>query len=257
MSGAAAGFDAAAVADEIEAELAAAGTPDRAVHEKAYLKSDLDFLGASVPTIRAAATAVHRQHPDLGHDEVVALVTALWDTPVHERRMAAVEVLDLYGAVLGPDDVDLLERLLRESRTWALVDGLAASVVGALAERFPDDLDPVVRGWATDDDRWVRRSALLAHLVALRRGEGDFTRFGELADPMLEDTEFFIRKAIGWVLRDTGRRRPELVADWLAPRAARASGLTVREAVKHLPDDQRRRIDQARAAAGGTDRGRR
>ena len=243
-------FDPAAVADRIEADLRAAGTPDRAEHEKAYLKSELVFLGVSVPTIRATAQGVNRAWPDLDHDAVVALVTALWDrpveAPVHERRMAAVELLDRYGTVLEPDDVPLLERFLRESRTWALVDGLAATVVGALVDRHPAALDPVVRRWATDGDLWVRRAALLSHLVALRRGEGDFARFGELADPMLEDTEFFIRKAIGWVLRDTGRRRPDLVAGWLAPRAARAAGLTVREAVKHLSDEQRQRIETAR-----------
>ena len=57
-------------------------------------------------------------------------------------------------------------------------------------------------------------------LVALRQGGGDFERFGRYADAMLEEREFFIRKAIGWVLRDTGRKRPELVFEWLLPRAA-------------------------------------
>ena len=96
--------------------------------------------------------------------------------------------------------------------------------------------------WATDDDFWVRRSALLALLLPLRRGGGDFARFGRYADAMLEEREFFIRKAIGWVLRDTSRKRPELVYAWLRPRVARASGVTVREAVKHLPEAQRDEI---------------
>ncbi len=63
---------------------------------------------------------------------------------------------------------------------------------------------------------------------------------------MLEEREFFIRKAIGWVLRDTSRRRPELVFDWLAPRAGRASGVTLREAVKYLTPEQRQAIERAR-----------
>jgi 3-methyladenine DNA glycosylase AlkD len=75
--------------------------------------------------------------------------------------------------------------------------------------------------------------------VPLRRGAGDFPRFTRYADQMLEEREFFIRKAIGWVLRETARRRPDLVADWLAPRIHRASGVTVREAVKPLPPAQR------------------
>ena len=67
--------------------------------------------------------------------------------------------------------------------------------------------------------------------------------------PMLDEREFFIRKAIGWVLRDTSRRRPELVADWIEPRVARASGVTVREAVKHLDPERRARIMEANATS--------
>lgn len=63
---------------------------------------------------------------------------------------------------------------------------------------------------------------------------------------MLEEKEFFIRKAIGWVLRDTAKKRPELVFDWLLPRAHRASGVTIREAVKHLSADQRETVLAAR-----------
>ncbi len=77
-------------------------------------------------------------------------------------------------------------------------------------------------------------------------GEGDFARFSAYADQMLEEREFFVRKAIGWVLRDTARRRPDLVYRWLLPRARRASGVTVREAVKPLSEPQRAAILGAR-----------
>jgi 3-methyladenine DNA glycosylase AlkD len=96
-------------------------------------------------------------------------------------------------------------------------------------------LTAVLDRWASDEDFWIRRSALLALLGPLRRGSGDFDRFGRYADSMLAERELFIRKAIGWVLRDTGRRRPELVTAWLEPRAERSSGVTLREAVKPLP----------------------
>lgn len=234
-----------ALAEAIDAELQAGGAPERAEKEKAYLKSELRHYGTSVPAIRAVAKATTRQHPDLTHDELVALVDALWAVPVHERRMASVELLDLYCDRLGPGDAALLERLLRESCTWALVDGLAASVVGRLFERHPG-LGATLDRWATDSDFWLRRSAMLALLVSLRDGRGDFDRFGRYADAMLCEREFFIRKAIGWVLRDTGRRRPDLVYEWLLPRAARASTVTIREAVKPLSSVQRAAILAAR-----------
>jgi 3-methyladenine DNA glycosylase AlkD len=83
-------------------------------------------------------------------------------------------------------------------------------------------------------------------LLALRRGAGDFDRFARYADAMLDENEFFVRKAIGWVLRDTARKRPDLVFEWLEPRARRASGVTIREAVRHLSSEQQREIEVAR-----------
>jgi 3-methyladenine DNA glycosylase AlkD len=83
-------------------------------------------------------------------------------------------------------------------------------------------------------------------LIALRKGKGDFERFSRYADAMLDEKEFFIRKAIGWVLRDTARKRPDMVYEWLLPRAARASGVTLREAIKPLSDEQRATVLAAR-----------
>lgn len=233
------------LAAEIDAQLEAAGNAERAEKERAYLKSALRHYGASVPAIRSVAKQSVRQHPDITHDDIVALVEVLWAEPVHERRMVCVELLDLAHNLLGPADAPLLERLLRESRTWALVDGLAASVVGRLVERYPE-MTVVLDRWAVDGDFWLRRSALLALLLPLREGRGDFERFGRYADAMLDEREFFVRKAIGWVLRDTARKRPDLVYEWLLPRARRASGVTLREAVKPLSPVQRAAIEAAR-----------
>ena len=235
----------ATLAEQIDERLRALGDPARAVKERAYLKSNLTHYGASVPGIRSVAAAIRRQHPDLRHRELVELIQVLWANPVHEHRMVAVELLRAYVTSWGPVDLDLLERLLRESKTWALVDGLAEHVVGAVVANHPEAAATLDR-WADDEDFWLRRSAMLALLGPLRRGEGDFVRFSRYADAMLEEREFFIRKAIGWILRDTGRRRPDLVFEWLLPRASRASGVTIREAVKPLSPDRRAIIEAAR-----------
>ena len=240
--------DVSALVDEIDAVLRSQARPEWAEHEKAYLKSSLQHYGCTVPAIRSAVRAVARRHSGLTHDEVVALAGRLWAEPAHERRVAAVEVLDTHAGLLGRDDVALLERLLRESRTWALVDGLAASVVGKVVERDPG-FGPVLDRWATDGDFWIRRSALLALLVPLRKGGGDFERFARYADSMLDEREFFLRKAVGWVLRDTARKRPDMVYEWLLPRASRAAAVTMREAVKPLSEEQRRSILAVRTAS--------
>jgi 3-methyladenine DNA glycosylase AlkD len=238
-------MDVGALVSEIDAELRARGNAERAEQEKLYLRSALEHYGTTVPALRAVVRSVAGRRPALGHDDLLRLVDALWSAPVHERRMATVEVLTLRADGLKCGDILVLERLLREARTWALVDGLAASVVGPLVERC-GDLGAVLDRWAADGDFWLRRSALLALLLALRRGGGDFARFCRYAEPMLEDKEFFVRKAIGWVLRDTARKRPAIVYEWLLPRAARASGVTLREAVKALSDEQRAAVLSAR-----------
>ena len=242
---AAAGPDAITAADAIAAELRAAGSPERAVRERAYLKSDLDFFGVPVPVARAAIRSWCRARPGLGHGELVAVAAALWHPPVFDRRMAAEMLLELSPALLGPADVPLIERMLREAGTWALIDSLAAGLMGGLVERYPA-LTEVLDRWAADGDFWIRRSALLALLVPLRRGAGDFGRFSRYADQMLAEKEFFIRKAIGWVLRETAKKRPALVAEWLAPRIHQVSGVTFREALKPLPPDVRAALLAAR-----------
>jgi 3-methyladenine DNA glycosylase AlkD len=226
-------------ADKIEAALRAVGTPERAAAEKRYLKSDLAFLGATVWQTRDVVKAYART-AGLDHDAMVALVVALWKPPIFERRMAATMLFELHPEFLSADDLPLLERLIRESGTWALVDNLAGNAVAHLRMADPS-VRSVLDRWAADDDFWVRRASLLGELLAARRG-GDLEPFLERADRLLDEREFFIRKAIGWVLREAGRRRPAEVVAWLAPRTHRASGVTMREAVKYLPEADRDRL---------------
>lgn len=226
---------AAMLAARLEARLREVARPERAEQERRYLKSDLEFLGATVWQIRAAVKEMLAGlDEELDHRRLLDLVEVLWRKPMHERRMSAVVLLEMRSGLLGPSDLLLIERLIRESLTWALVDGLAGDVVGDILSADEAGTTPVLDRWAADDDFWVRRAALLAWLRPLRRG-APLDHFLGMADTMLDEREFFIRKAIGWVLREVGKRRPEPVAAWLAPRTHRTSGVTIREAVKYLP----------------------
>jgi 3-methyladenine DNA glycosylase AlkD len=241
--------NAASLAADIEQRLREAGNPERAVAERAYLKSSMEFAGVGLPGLRAIVRALLPRRPTMARDSLLAVVAGLWARPLFECRLAASMLLGDHAEALLPDDAALLERLIRQAGTWALVDELAPGVMGALVERHPD-LTAVLDRWAADGDFWVRRAALLSLLRPLRRGEGDFGRFARYADMMLTEREFFIRKAIGWVLRDTGRRRPDLVAAWLEPRIGQVSGVTLREAVKPLPPETAARLLAAYRARG-------
>lgn len=230
------------IADEIEGRLRGHADPSRADAERAYLKSSLEHIGVNVATTRK----IVREMAPGERPDVLALAKALWREPIHERRLATVELLVYHRNLLTAADLPYAKLLIHESGTWAYVDHLAESVVGDIVERIPESASALDE-WATNEDFWVRRSALLALLGPLRRGGGDPERFSRYADGMLEEKEFFIRKAIGWVLRDTGKKRPEWVAAWLQQRPGQVPVLAVREAVKYLPEAHRQAFIDAAA----------
>ena len=176
---------------------------------------------------------------------MTAWAVVLWREPVHERRMAAVEILTWAAPMLGAADLGTVERFLRESGTWALVDDLAINVAGRIALRDPLSWTRV-DGWAGDADLWIRRSALLALLPGVRSGRPDLARFSRYAEPMLAEPEFFIRKAIGWVLREISRRDPVWAVCWTEQHISGMSGVTFREAVRRLPADDAERLRRLR-----------
>ena len=241
----------AAVVTEVEERLRAAGTPERAEGERRYLKSSLAHLGATLPQMHAETKRL--THEVTTHDDLVAVVTALWAPPIHDLRSCAVFLLSARVSLLDPADLPLLERLVREAKTWALVDVLAGDVLGKLLVSHPEmayELEP----WAADPDFWVRRSALLSQLAPLRAG-ASFDRFGRWADAMLDEREFFIRKAIGWVLREIARRDPGFTAEWTRNHVSGMSGVTFREAVRRLPAEEAERLRSLRnlpACAGSS-----
>ncbi len=237
--------DLVAVADELAAELKVNGTEERAVNEKRYLKSEIEHYGVSVPIIRKLARRFARERKDLGKSDVEVLSLELWDRNVYELRKLAVNVLAARAGDLSLQDVPFIESLLRRSWTWALIDDLSINVVAPMLSGV-DGAAVIREGWSKDEDFWVRRTAMLALLPSLRRDGGCWQEFAGYADAMLGEDEFFIRKAIGWLLREVSKHSPELVFEWMEPRAAYASSVTMREAVKYLPADQRELLNESR-----------
>jgi 3-methyladenine DNA glycosylase AlkD len=225
----------------VRAELRSAASAARAAAQKAYLKSDLRFMGADQPAIRRVGTALARR-VQAGHDAALGeVVEALWTHKVHELRSVAIAVLEQRHVALTSRDLPLLERMLRESRTWAYVDWISMKVLAPMLLRERRLRQRLPR-WATDGDFWIRRAALLTVSPAVKRGDAPFSVFAVLAVPMLGEREFFIRKAIGWVLREVSKQNPAAVAAFLRAHRADVAGLTLREGAKYLPAKQRRAL---------------
>jgi len=211
------------------------------VGEKAYLKSELEFYGTGMPDMRRISIEYANAHPAMTRADLRALALTAFKQDVFELRCAALAVVERRIELLEDRDLPWLLDLVAASKTWAHVDWIAATVIGDVVARYPATRRwlPI---WAKQQNFWIRRTALLAQLTTLKRGEGDWPLFTRLAAGMLHEKEFFIRKAIGWVLREVSKKRPKLVYEFVRAHKDEMSGLTLREGAKYLSDAQRRAL---------------
>ncbi len=243
----AAKVDPAAEAARLHDQLVAVGDPSRAAGEQAYLRhSHAVHLGVPMGAGRRIVKGwLKDRRPRL--DDALAVARRLWPSPVYEDRRAAVEIWAEEAGDLGPEHLDELEAMVRDARTWALVDTLAHTVAGKVLVRHPDAAGAVDR-WSLDEESfWVRRLAVLSLSRPVRAGVVPFATFERVADRLLDEREFFVRKAIGWVLRDIGRDRPDEVEAFCRPRMRRISTVTWREARKRLAPAVAAELDARRS----------
>lgn len=211
------------------------GSTERAANQKAYLKSDLDFFGVSVPVVRAALKRESKENPVVDHRDLLRTSLGCFDSSHFEMQLFGVLLLDKYMPLLVPGDLSHIELLIRKCSTWALVDPL--SKPGAfLVDNGMPGVGEILDRWSVDENFWLRRMSLLVLMAGLRRNDEYWDRFVRYADSMIEEREFFVRKAIGWVLRDLSKLRPEPVAEYVRRHILVISGVTFREAVKYLPE---------------------
>lgn len=225
--------------DELLASLRRVGDDERAQGAKAYLKSDLEFIGVRSADLRAVAREFLDRCPELPGVVLEELVRALWATPYYEGRAVAVALLERRVHRLDLAALRLVEELLRQSHTWALVDWLSNKIAAPLATKEPSEAEKILTRWSHDADFWVRRASMLALLPELRAGRGDFGLFASFAASMISEREFFVRKAIGWVLREVGKKRPWLTYGFLSEHLDKVSGLSLSEGSRYLPAEQR------------------
>jgi 3-methyladenine DNA glycosylase AlkD len=227
------------VVGELRRRLAAAGDPDRAPQMQAYMKSALPFRGVASRPLGVICREVVPAHPLPDRASWEAAVRELWDgASYREERYAALALARhrLYRDHQDPSILELYRHLVVTGAWWDLVDTIASHHVGDLLRAWPAEVTPVMREWAVDDDMWVRRTAVLCQLGSKDATDTDLLdhalRHNLAGSPF--GSEFFIRKAVGWALRQHARVDPDWVRAFVARHDHEVSGLTRREALKHL-----------------------
>lgn len=206
--------------------------PVRAAGAQSYMKSELPSLGVRVPEVRRIVAEAVAEEPFRSGDELRATVLDLWRSAgFREERYAAI---DLTGNRLVRGDLGMLpvyEEIIRSGAWWDFADGVSGRICNLLQAHRPE-MTAVLLRWSTDADFWIRRASITAQLKA--KGATDPVLLARVIEANLDDKEFFIRKAIGWALREYAKTSPEWVLAFVAQHASALSPLSRREALRRL-----------------------
>lgn len=219
-------------------QLRALGDKERAERSRSFFKTGPGqygegdvFLGIPVPALRELL----KKHPELAAAEALELLRS----PYHEARFLALLLLvSRYRTARSPGEREKIYRAYLEHtafiNSWDLVDGSAEHIVGG--HLFRRDRRPL-RRLAASKSLWERRISVLATFYFIRRGE--YADFLEIARSLLDDEEDLIHKAVGWLLREVGKRAPEIEREFLTAHYRRMPRTMLRYAIEKFPEKER------------------
>ncbi|GGN78243.1 hypothetical protein GCM10010112_51860 [Actinoplanes lobatus] len=219
--------------DRLAAAFDEARDPVRAVGAAAYMRDQFPFLGLTSPVRRARARVALAGLPPPAEAELRDVALACWSRDEREFQQFACDYLAKHIKVPGPAFLGTVAELIVTKSWWDTVDALAAHVVGGLVRRHPETVTRMDE-WSRAEDMWLVRAAILHQLTYGPATDTD-RLFGYCA-AQAGHRDFFIRKAIGWALRQHTRTDPEAVRAFLSAQGDRLSPLSRREAAKHLAD---------------------
>lgn len=215
--------------------LAATGDAERAVGQQRYMKSAMAYRGIRAPEVARLCRRVFAAHllPDRVSWETA--VRTLWDeAELREERYAAIALTGYraYASYQDPDTLPLYEHLIVSGAWWDYVDDVAIRRVGPILRTHPIVVAWLLRDWSSDGDIWRRRTSILAQIGS--KALTDLDLLTDCLAPNLGHREFFVRKAIGWALREYAKTDPDWVRRYLADNGQQMSALSRREAARHL-----------------------
>jgi 3-methyladenine DNA glycosylase AlkD len=215
--------------------LAAAADPQRAPAMQAYMKSAMPYRGVTSPNNKPIFKRAIEDHPLPDAAAWADAVRRLFhEAAFREEWYGAVALLDhrLYRQHRTLEALPLYEELIVGAGWWDVVDEVATGALRDLVAAHPVEMGRAMREWSVSSDLWKRRSSIICQVG--RRRSTDLRLLYDCLEPNLADRDFFVRKAIGWALRDYAWADPDEVVRYVALNEARLSGLSRREALKNV-----------------------
>lgn len=216
---------------ELRAGLSAVADVDKAEGMAAYTKGHFTYLGVQAGDRRIASKALLKAAKTMDPDHLLATAQDLWAEPEREFHYVGMDLLRAGAKNLRVGDLNQVRSFIEATPWWDTVDSLAIHTTGTMVAAHPDLVDDM-DFWIESDDIWIARTAILHQLMFKERT--DTNRLFTYCEMRMVDTEFFIRKAIGWALRHYARTDPDAVRSFVTTNEASLSGLSKREALKNL-----------------------
>lgn len=221
--------------EELRAELAAAGDPVKAEAQQRYMRSALPYHGLAAPELRRLLRPHLAAYSPQDRADWQRTVRTWWDGATHREEWYAAIAVARHRTARDWQDVDTLElhrHLIVTGAWWDVVDGTAQHLVGACLLADRGRVTDVVRLWSTDQDLWLRRTSVICQISHGERVDRELLTFA--IERNLDDPSFWLRKAIGWALRQHARVDPAWVREYVEALGDRLPALSRREATKHL-----------------------
>jgi 3-methyladenine DNA glycosylase AlkD len=219
----------------LRAELVRARDPKKAPAMQAYMKSAMPYLGIQTPGVRALCTRLFAAHPIETAEDWQGTCLQIWrEAEFREERYAAIGLTGfrLYGSFQTLETLAMYEEMIVTGAWWDFVDPIASNRLGTLLKAYPGRMRTTMLKWSRCGDMWKRRSAIICQLGF--KGETDLELLYACIEPSLSSKEFFLRKAIGWALRQYAWSDPREVVRYVREHADELSALSRREALKNI-----------------------
>jgi len=198
---------------------------------EAYMKNQFRFLGVRSAAVRKTIKPFLAAARPLDGDSIIKFVYACWDEPEREFQYIGTIFTRRFVDKLSASHLPDIEHFITTASWWDTVDSLAAWTVGPLVAANPE-LVKVMDTWIEDENMWLARTAII-HQLGYKENT-DAGRLFRYAELQAGHKDFFVRKAIGWALRQYARVDPDAVRSFVDEHEDELSGLSKREARKHL-----------------------
>lgn len=216
----------------IRETLADAANAEFAASMQAYMKSEMPFRGVMAGDRKRIFSQLVKENPITSQTGYECIIREIWDANFREERYMAVALARRYKKFQVIEMLPLYRMMIQTGAWWDYVDEIAAHIIGALLRRYPHEMKQTLRTWIEDEDVWIRRSAILSQLQF--KNETDARLLFELCESRLDETGFWICKAIGWALRAYSKTEPYAVRRFVDQNKSRMSRVSLKEAVKYI-----------------------